>query len=90
MFDPGKNGRITVKMSPLVRCVATAVDEDDKPVAGVTVASWPNVAWWNGGSQIYCYPLVRGERLLREREYSKATDETFPQPFQGKRMHGER
>jgi len=83
VFDPGKNGRITVTMFPLVRCVATAVDEDDKPVAGVTVMSWPNVGWWNGGSQIYCHPLVRGERLLREREYTKATDEAFPAPFEG-------
>ena len=65
VFDPGKNSHITVAMSPLVRCVATAVDEDDKPVAGVTVESWPNVGWWNGGSQVYCDPLVRGERLLR-------------------------
>ena len=44
--------------------------------------SWPNVFWWNGGSQIYCHPLVRGERLLHDREYSKATDEAFPAPFQ--------
>ncbi len=66
VFEPRKHGRITVAMSPLVHCVATAVDEDDKPVAGVTVVSWPNVCWWNGGSQIYCHPLVRGERLLRD------------------------
>ena len=82
VFAPRNNGRITVAMSPLVRCVATAVDEDNKPVLGVTVVSWPNVGWWNGGSQIYCHPLVRGERLLRERDYEKATDEAFPQPFE--------
>ena len=70
-------------MSSLVRCVATAVDEDDKPVAGVTVESWPNVGWWNYGSQIYCHPLVRGERLFREGEYFKAIDEAFPAPFEG-------
>jgi beta-lactamase regulating signal transducer with metallopeptidase domain len=83
VFDPGKDTNITVAMSPLVRCVATAVDEDDKPVAGVTVESWPNVGWWNAGSQLYCHPLVHGERLLREREYFKAIDESFPAPFQG-------
>jgi beta-lactamase regulating signal transducer with metallopeptidase domain len=82
VFEPRKNGRITVAMSPLVRCVATAVDEHDKPVAGVNVVSWPNVGWWNWGSQIYCDPLVRGERLLREREYDKAIDKTFPAPFE--------
>jgi beta-lactamase regulating signal transducer with metallopeptidase domain len=83
VFDPGKNGRITVAMSPLVRCVASAIDEDDKPVAGVTVLSWPNVGWWNLGSQVYCDSLVRGERLLREREYMKVVDNAFPTPFQG-------
>jgi hypothetical protein len=84
VFDPGKNGRITVTMSALVRCVATAVDEDDKPVMGVTVGSCPNVGWWNAGSRVYCYPLVRGERLLRERTYLDATDMRFPMPFHGK------
>ena len=83
VFDPGKNSHITVTMSPLVRCVATAVDDDDKPVAGVTVVSWPNVGWWNGGSQVYCSKLVRGERLLQERKYYDAIDEVFPAPFQG-------
>jgi beta-lactamase regulating signal transducer with metallopeptidase domain len=77
--DPDK--RIELAMTPLVRCVVTAVDEDEKPVAGVTVHSWPNVGWWNEGSQIYCHPLVRGERLLRERGYENATDEAFPMPF---------
>ena len=83
IFDPGKNGPVTVEMTPLVRCVVTAVDEKDKPLEGVPVVSWPNVGWWNIGSQIYCHPLVRGERLLREREYFDANDEAFPTPFQG-------
>lgn len=83
VFDPGQTGLITVAMSPLVRCVATAVDGDDKPVAGVNVVSCPNVGWWNWGSQIYCHPLVRCERLLRERDYESAIDEAFPVPFRG-------
>ena len=74
--------QIEVAMTPLVRCVATAVDADGKPIAGVTVESWPNVCWWNSGSQIYCHPLVRGERLLHERRFMNAIDEAFPQPFQ--------
>lgn len=83
VFDPDPNRTITVAMTPLVRCIATTVDEDGKPVAGVKVSSWPNVGWWNDGSQIYCHPLVRGERLLRERDYQAAIDDAFPQPFQG-------
>jgi hypothetical protein len=81
LFRPNRDEPIELAMTPLVQCVVTAVDEDDKPVAGVSVESWPNVCWWNSGSQIYCHPLVRGERLLRERDYNKATDEVFPQPF---------
>ncbi|MEX2115079.1 MAG: hypothetical protein WD845_17930 [Pirellulales bacterium] len=82
VFSPSDDKRIEVAMSPLARCVVTAVDEDDKPVAGVSVASWPNVGWWNSGSQIYCHPLARGERLLRIRDYKDAIEEAFPQPFQ--------
>jgi hypothetical protein len=82
VFDADDGGRLEVAMTPLVRCVASAVDEDGKPIAGVTVESWPNVGWWNSGSQIYCHPLVRGERLLRERDFRDAIDEAFPQPFQ--------
>ena len=64
--------------------MATAVEQNGKPVADVTVCSLPNVGWWNGGSGIYCYPLARGERLLRERDYDKSIDKAFPTPFQGK------
>ena len=81
VFDPGKNSHITVAMTPLARCVVTAVDDDDKPVAGVTVSSCPNIHWWYFESQIYCESLVRGERLLRERRYYDAIDKVFPDPF---------
>ena len=76
-------------MTPLVRCIATAVEENGKPIRGVTVTSCPNVCWWNSGSQIYCYPLVRGERLVRRRSYGDTIDEAFPQPFSGEtNIHG--
>jgi hypothetical protein len=81
VFRTNGEKQIELAMTPLVQCGVTAVDEDDKPVAGVPVRSWPNVGWWNSGSQIYCHPLVRGERLLRERDHNKAIDEAFPQPF---------
>jgi hypothetical protein len=82
MFDPDPGKHIEVAMRPLVSCVSTAVDEDDKPVAGVTVVSWPNVGWWHGGSQIYGYPLARSERLLRIRKYFDALEDAFPNPFE--------
>ena len=72
-------------MTPLVRCYIMTVDEDFQPVAGVRVMSSPKVGWWNYSSQIYCHHLVRGERLLRERNWLNCVDEAFPQPFQGER-----
>jgi hypothetical protein len=72
---------LTVEMTPLQKCVVRAVDEDERPLAGVKVASWPNVRWWNGGSQIYCHYLVRGEELLRKRDFNAALGEGQPQPF---------
>jgi hypothetical protein len=77
--EPGK--QIEVAMTPVIHCPIKVLDEDDKPVAGVTVLSGPNVGWWNWGSQIYCDPLVRSERLLRNRDYLNAVDEAYPKPF---------
>ena len=82
VFDPSVEGKITVEMEKRVECAVTVVDEDDQPVAGVKVVSWPNVGWWNGGSQVYCARLVRGERLLRVRDYQKCIDQNMPEPFQ--------
>jgi hypothetical protein len=81
VFDVESGEQIEVAMTPLIRCPVKVVDEDDKPVAGVTVLSGPNVGWWNWGSQIYCDPLVRSERLLRNRDYESAADEIYPKPF---------
>ena len=84
VFEPAPNDSVAVSMKPLVPCKVTAVDEDNAPLAGVTVQSWPNVGWWNDGSQLYCDPLVRGEKLVRVREYLNAKDNSFPEPFAGK------
>ena len=83
VFNPSQNERLEVEMVSLGRCAVKAVDEGESPVAGVTVTFWPNVCWWNSGSQIYCQPLVRCERLLRNREYMEVIDKSFPEPFQG-------
>jgi hypothetical protein len=83
VFDPAVGERIEVAMTPLVGCVVSAVDQDGKPVCGVTVSSYPNVCLWNGGSYGYCHPLVRGERLLRIRDYFRAEDDSFRCPFKG-------
>lgn len=72
---------LEVKMTPLVRCTILAIDEEAKPVSGIQVLSWPNVQWWNHGSQIYCNSLVRSERLIQTRDYEHSADDRFPRPF---------
>jgi beta-lactamase regulating signal transducer with metallopeptidase domain len=81
VFRPSSDGRIELAMSPLVRCNVTAVDTNDQPVEGVEVLAWPNVGWWNSGSQIYCSPLFRDERLVRVRNFSDSLDDVFPDPW---------
>jgi hypothetical protein len=75
------DGEVEIAMEPMVRCDVTAVDQQGAPIAGVKVVSGPNVCWWRDGSQVYCSPLVRCERLFVERNYMKAVDDAFPQPF---------
>lgn len=83
VFQPRQGETIEVVMTALAECRVSVVDESDRPVSGVRVASWPNVGWWNGGSQIYCDPLVRCEVLLRQRDYSQAVDKDFGSAFEG-------
>jgi hypothetical protein len=82
VFESNGEDPITVEMTPLGKCEVTAVDEHDQPVVGVTLTSWPNVGWWNIGSQIYCAPLARGERILRDRDYESAVEKAYAAPFQ--------
>ena len=45
----------------------------------------PNVGWWNGGSQIYGWPLVSGVEFVRTGKYEWNDGEgIFAQPFKGK------
>jgi hypothetical protein len=84
VFEPQDKEPIEVPMTPMSKCVVTAVDEDNAPVAGVTVLSCPNVQWWNDGSQIYALPLVKGERVLKNRDYDASIDSgVYPDPFRG-------
>ena len=83
VFDPSRDEQIEVAMAPLVRCQVNGIDENDRPIGGVAIYSCPNVTWWNQRSQIYCHPLVRGERLLRDRNYDKSVDKAYSTPFEG-------
>jgi hypothetical protein len=82
VFTPASFAQpIELQMTALVNCEVEAVDQQGKPVVGAKIFSYPNVGWWNGGSQVYCTPLVRGERLLRERKFEAAVEHDAPFPF---------
>jgi hypothetical protein len=83
VFSPqAARGPIVLRMQPIGRCMIETVDEQGLPLAGVKVGSYPNVGWWNGGSQIYCESLMRGEKLLVERDYRGCIEDVFPDPFE--------
>ncbi|NOY29640.1 MAG: M56 family metallopeptidase [Planctomycetes bacterium] len=81
VFEPTDSEPIEVSMTALARCVVDVVDNQGNPVADLEIGACPNVGWWNGGSQIYCSPLVRRERLQEVRSYTEAIDEGFLYPF---------
>ena len=84
VFSPNAGVELTLEMTPMARCVATAVDEEGTPVAGVKVESGPNVGWWNSGSEIYGRTLLRGEKVLLARGWNDAADTTTrAEPFPG-------
>jgi hypothetical protein len=76
VFSPSAQP-IVLSMTPTVRCIIETVDEQASPLAGVKVTSNPNVGWWNGGSQIYSEPLLRGECLLMKRDYQLCVDHSY-------------
>lgn len=82
VFQPDAfNEPLVVEMEPMVECVVEAVNENDEPLAGVTVGSNPNVGWWNDGSQIYCGRLHSSEKFIVERDSSFGLDSSLPNPF---------
>ncbi len=44
VFDPNDRKSIMVEMTPTVKCIANVVDENDQPLAGVTIAACPKTA----------------------------------------------
>ncbi|WP_182871436.1 Ig-like domain-containing protein [Stieleria mannarensis] len=85
VIRPDKGDPVVLPMEALVPCDVTIVDEQDKPVPSVLIDSWPNIQWWNGGSQVYCDTLMRGEDMIRvrnrKRDYRKFTNEEYGFPF---------
>ena len=85
VFMKPVESEVVVRMTPSVDCHIETRDAFGKPVSDVIVASSPNVGWWNGGSQIYCYPLIRSAEWLATGKYELDSQEgLFAIPFRGK------
>ncbi len=85
VFMNPSESKLTVQMTPMATCNLTVLNGFDKPIDGVNVASWPNIGWWNGGSQGYCSPMGDYVDFLRTGEY-KRPDPDAPngeEPFCG-------
>ena len=66
-------------------CNIEAVNGFGRPIKDVDTAANPNIVWWNGGSQIYCWQLVNAAQFLLTGKYEiKDGDGIFAQPFRGK------
>lgn len=84
VFLEPQTSEIVVDMVPMVRCRFECKNAFDKPLADTTVGSGPNIGWWNGGSQIYCHPLVDPIDSLVHGSYESSADaKQFSQPFRG-------
>jgi hypothetical protein len=74
-----------LKMMPATSVRITVVDQNDQPLPGVKVASWPNQLWFDGGSQIlgsafsltdWLVQTRRGEEMIIDRtnRFAATTD----------------
>ncbi len=75
-----EKNEITLAMTPTADCLIHVEGPDSKPVAGARCAFWPNVGWWQGGSQIYGYPVFSTTDIMtvgvdRLREQMKMNQE---------------
>lgn len=79
-FPEQFSGALVMEMAPLESCEVYVVDQAGLPIVGAEVRSYPNVCWWNGGSQVYCGSMARAERALVDDDYLSAQAESsgFP------------
>jgi hypothetical protein len=66
-------------------CEVQVQDAQGKPLEGLEVNAWPNVRWWNSGSQIYCSPLYRDAARIADPDTkaipSDEGKDHYPAPF---------
>jgi hypothetical protein len=72
---------LVIPMTALASCEIEVVNEEGMPLSDVKVGSNPSVHWWYNMSQIYCGPLVSGEKYLVDRAYRASVDKRYPDTF---------
>ena len=73
-----------IEMESMSVCRIEVENAFGKKLEKVRAAANPNVGWWNGGSQIYCWPLVAGTDFLKTGKYDRdRKDGIYAQPFSG-------
>ncbi len=60
----GEHADITIEMTPAASCEFHFSDPEGRPLAGIGIGFSPNVRWWLGGSQIYCWPFKGAAEML--------------------------
>ncbi|TWU30191.1 hypothetical protein [Bythopirellula polymerisocia] len=73
---------LLVEMEPMVKCEIDVVDHREQSVLGAIINSYPNVGWWNSGSQIYCATLARSERMILTKDFFSFLEKNGPEPFE--------
>lgn len=91
VIRPHEGDPVVLAMKAMIPCDITVIDQDDQAVENVMVDSWPNIQWWNSGSQVYCDTLVRGEEMIRvtdrKRNYKEFLNESYGLPFSVRTDH---
>ncbi|MEM6981304.1 MAG: hypothetical protein AAF539_16725, partial [Planctomycetota bacterium] len=91
VFEPDDSGAfgdsIVIAMEPLVPVTIRTHDLNDQPLSDVRIYSYPNVFWWNWGSQVYARWLPKSIQWLRDnnatnkRESLDEWRKSFPAQF---------
>lgn len=81
MIDQG----ITLSMEPLVDCHFRFETSAGEPIENATVRTWPNIFWYEGGSQVYCDTLMNQSKLLLypNRSFYELVATGYECPFTG-------
>ncbi len=84
-FADPSNSDIVIEMESMSVCRIEVENAFGKMLEEVNAAANPNVGWWNGGSQIYCWPLTSSMQAMKSGSYypEEDADKLFQQPFRG-------